>query len=198
MLPLGRILAVVLGPMLALGCAAAAPAQISPELQAQLEAADVATIRLPPSVFKQAPARVRSALESRGCLIPQTWLASNPPHNLIRGELRQKGTYHWAALCSRQRTSTILVIEEESGAVVDELEPRADRDYLQGVGGEEIGFSRAITAVGREYIEAHYRAFGGPEPPPVDHQGIDDAFVEKASSVLYFHQGKWLTLTGAD
>ena len=42
------------------------------------------------------------------------------------------------------------------------------------------------------------RPMGGPKPPPIDHQGINDAFLEKASSVHYFHEGKWLRLTDAD
>jgi len=53
-------------------------------------------------------------------------------------------------------------------------------------------------AVGREYILSRYRAYGGPKPPTIDHQGIDDAFLEKASVVHYFHAGKWRKLTGAD
>jgi hypothetical protein len=52
--------------------------------------------------------------------------------------------------------------------------------------------------VGRDFIMRHYRAYGAPEPPPIDHHGIDDAFLEKASVTWYFHQGKWLQLTGAD
>jgi hypothetical protein len=32
----------------------------------------------------------------------------------------------------------------------------------------------------------------------MDHLGIDDAFVGKASVVEYFFQGKWLQLSGAD
>jgi hypothetical protein len=42
------------------------------------------------------------------------------------------------------------------------------------------------------------RARCGPKPPPIDHLGIDDAFLEKASVVHYYYQGKWLQLTGAD
>ena len=41
----------------------------------------------------------------------------------------------------------------------------------------------------------HYDAYGGPKPPPIDHQGIDDAFVEKASVVHYFHRGKVVQVT---
>jgi hypothetical protein len=47
-------------------------------------------------------------------------------------------------------------------------------------------------------IIRHPMAYGGPKPPPIDHQGVDDEFIEKASSTWYFRGGKWLTLTGAD
>jgi hypothetical protein len=62
----------------------------------------------------------------------------------------------------------------------------------------QIGYSRAISPVGREFIMRHHQGYGGVKPPPIDHQGIDDAFVGKASVVLYFYRGKWLELTGAD
>ena len=39
----------------------------------------------------------------------------------------------------------------------------------------------------------HYRAYGGPKPPPIDHQGIESGG-EKASVVLYCYRGKWLKL----
>ncbi|MEO8658007.1 MAG: hypothetical protein ABI693_06030 [Bryobacteraceae bacterium] len=42
-----------------------------------------------------------------------------------------------------------------------------------------------------------YRAYGGPKPPPIDHQGIESGG-DKASVVLYHYRGKWLTLQGAD
>ena len=74
----------------------------------------------------------------------------------------------------------------------------ADIDYLQGVGGNEIGYSRAISTVGRAFILSHYRAYGGRKPPAIDHQAIDDALVGKASIVHNFHAGQWLDLTGAD
>jgi hypothetical protein len=59
-------------------------------------------------------------------------------------------------------------------------------------------FGTNISAVDRDYIITHYRAYGGPEPPPIDHHGIDVGIWEKASVVRYFHNGEWLTLTGAD
>jgi len=55
-----------------------------------------------------------------------------------------------------------------------------------------------ITPVGKDFIMRHYRAYGGPKPPPIDHQGIDCDICQKASTTLYFYRGRWLTLTGAD
>ena len=73
-----------------------------------------------------------------------------------------------------------------------------DRSYLPDLGGGNMVYSREISAAGRDFIMRHYRAYGGPEPPPIDHHGIDDAFLEKASITWYFHNGKWLQLQGAD
>jgi hypothetical protein len=73
-----------------------------------------------------------------------------------------------------------------------------DRNFLQGITANEIGFSRGITPVRKDFIMRHYDAYGGLKPPPIDHQGIDDAFIEKASVTWYFQGGKWLRLTGAD
>jgi hypothetical protein len=51
------------------------------------------------------------------------------------------------------------------------------------------------------YILEHDRAYGQAHgfalPPVLDHQGINDAYFEKASVVHYFYQ-RWLKLSGAD
>jgi hypothetical protein len=79
-----------------------------------------------------------------------------------------------------------------------ELARFEDRIYLEGIDQNTIGFGRTIAAVGRDFIMRHYNAYGGPKPPPIDHQGSDDAFLEKASVTWYFHNEKWLKLTGTD
>jgi hypothetical protein len=81
---------------------------------------------------------------------------------------------------------------------VAEIAKDADTTWLQDIGDGKIGYSRAISAVGKKFIVEHYSAYGGPKPPPIDHQGINDAFVEKASIVRYYYRGNWLELTGAD
>ena len=171
-------------------------AQLDGELRARFERADLETVRLQPANFVGPPEPVKATLSRLGCRIPQPW-GDSKPRNLIRGEFMEAGRTQWAALCSRNRSSAVIVIEE-NGPVRAELASRPDRGYLQSIGKGQIGFSRQLSTVGRDFILAHYRAYGGPKPPPIDHQGIDDSFLEKASIVLYFHEGKWLQLTGAD
>jgi hypothetical protein len=79
-----------------------------------------------------------------------------------------------------------------------ELARVEDKNYLQGLGEGRVGYSRAIQTVDRKYIMTHYRAYGGPQPPPIDHHGIDDIFLGKASVTHYWHEGQWLRLQGAD
>jgi hypothetical protein len=67
-----------------------------------------------------------------------------------------------------------------------EIAPLEDRIFLQGISPEKVGYSRKIMAVGKDFIIRHYDAYGGPKPPPIDHQGIDDAFVGKGIIGLVF------------
>jgi hypothetical protein len=120
------------------------------------------------------------------------------PNNVVRGQFARPGQLDWAVLCSIKGVSTILVFwngSEKDPAAIALME---DRNFLQGVTATEIGYSRGIGIADRDFIMRHYSAYGGPKPPPIDHQGIDDAFLEKASVTWYFHNGKWLQLTGSD
>jgi hypothetical protein len=70
---------------------------------------------------------------------------------------------------------------------------------MQVIGEDRVGFSRWIGSVSESYILSHYETYReGPEPPPIDHDGLNHAFTEKASTVLYWYAGKWLRLAGAD
>ena len=166
--------------------------------QDRWEAADAAVLRLPPAAFPQLPRNIVRYLQARGCTVPQTFVSAEP-HNVISGEFARRGQTDWAVLCSRGRESSIIVFWRGSTNSVSEIARAPDKSFLQTVDGEgRIGFSRKIDAVGRGYVVAHYKAYGGPKPPPIDHQGIDDGYVEKASVVLYFYRGRWLELQGAD
>ncbi len=47
-------------------------------------------------------------------------------------------------------------------------------------------------------IIGYQTEYGGPKPPPIDHQGIEDSTLGKVSVIKYYYRGTWLTLTGAD
>ncbi len=154
--------------------------------------------RLPPKNFRQLPTAIVEGLEARKCLIPQIW-HNKTPHNVIRGSFTGAKRDEWAVLCSRRGTSSILVFRADSAKLVAEIAAAKDEAFQQDVDGRgTLAFSRAISAVGKDYILEHYKSYGGPKPPPISHQGINDAFVEKASVVRYFYRGKWLELQGAD
>ena len=159
--------------------------------------ADEQTVRLPPDRFSTLPTSIAARLRDLGCTVPQN-IGTKEPHNVITGRFISAGNADWAVLCSRNRSSSILVFVNGSPDSMIELEPGPDRQWLQGGAGGTIEFSRAIAVASPRYIVEHYEAFGGPEPPPLEHDGINDIFVEKGSVVLYWHQGQWLHLQGAD
>jgi hypothetical protein len=154
-------------------------------------------VRLPPSAFRELPANLVRELQRRRCTVPQS-VQTKKPHNVIKGSFAKQGQTDWAVLCSARGVSSILVFWGGSETKPAVLAPSEDGGYLQGTSATDIGYSRQILPVGKRWIMVHYRAYGGPKPPPIRHQGIDDAFVEKASCTLYFHAGKWIGLAGAD
>ena len=146
------------------------PSQPSQDLTAKFREADSQVTRLGPSAFLELPRNVRRELERRGCTIPQVW-EDRKPHNVIKGEFTRKGQTDWAVLCSLNRVSSIFINASEQNP--SELTREADIEKLQGVGGDVIGYSRAISSVGRQFLLDHYSAYGGPKPPRIDHQGIE-------------------------
>ncbi len=189
--------AVLLSIMLAAGLAVRCLAQARGELEKKFHEAEQHIVRLRPADFAELPSNLVRELERRRCTIPQeayTGLRSN----VIRGELERRGQTDWAILCSVKGSSSILVFWKMSENNPAEIARAEDRNFLQGMGDDKIGFSRRISAVGKVFIMQNYCEFGGPIPPPIHHQGIDDAFVEKASVTRYYYKGKWYELTGSD
>ena len=153
--------------------------------------------RLPAEAFSDLPPTVAAVLRARNCRVPQP-SAGGAPRNVIHGEFFAGGQIGWAVLCSVKNSTALLVFRNGSDASPDTVGTGEDRTYLQGLDSDTISYSREIAVANRDFIMGHYRAYGGPEPPPIDHHGIDDAFLEKASVTWYFHRGKWLRLQGAD
>ncbi len=150
-----------------------------------------------PPAFPGLPPAIVHQLELRSCAIPQTGFASKP-HNAIRGEFFRKGRQDWAVLCLAHGNSSILVFPTGGEGHPAELASLADSIFEQSDESGRMVYSRMITAVGKDFILRHYQGYGGPKPPPMDHQGVDDAFVEKASVTWYCYNGTWYKLTGSD
>jgi hypothetical protein len=154
--------------------------------------------RHPPSAFRTLPAAIQADLTRRGCTIPQPFTAK-APENVISGAFTRRGQVDWAVLCSINGDSSVLVFRAGSTRNVMSMESAPDSRFLQVVDGNNgVGFSRAIRRANGRHILRHYRDHGGPKPPPLDHDGIEHYFIEKASSILYWYRGEWLTLQGSD
>jgi hypothetical protein len=95
--------------------------------------------------------------------------------SVITGAFTAKGAVEWAVLCSVRDTSQILILNARNGAVVDSLNRSGDSGWIQGNG--------------------NYGAF---LPKPIDHDGIDEAFLDKASTTFYFAQGHWFNVGSSD
>ena len=167
--------------------------------------------RLPAARFPELPRDFARELDSLGCAVPQSYFAGEP-HNVIRGSFGAPGQEDWAALCSRAGVSVILVhwggpvqCPREVGAN-DRSRAAPDRHYLQSIGGDRIGFSRRIVTTdsyhdhGEEVDQEDLTGVGEERPHYVklDHDAIEDAFLEKASTVWYCKEGTWIALPGAD
>lgn len=157
-------------------------AQPPEDLKRKFDEAERRIVRLSPTAFPELPGNVVRELQSRGCTIPQEAFTKRR-HNVIKGEFAKPGQTDWAVLCSVNQTSwsnpsrtnahyvsSILVFWNGSGKNPTSLAPMEDRTYLQGITQTEIGFSRGIQPVGKDFIIRHYQAYGGPAPPPIDHQ----------------------------
>jgi hypothetical protein len=148
-------------------------------------AADASIKRLAPAAFTKLPRQIRRNLEARRCTILQN-PAKGASHNVISGEFIRKGQEDWAVLCSTGGMSSILIFRQGyAGGAPLQIAKVRDFDL------------RSIARVGRDYIMKHYRYYGGPKPPPIDHHGIDDGG-DMVSVVRYYYRGRWRELQGAD
>ena len=154
-------------------------------------------VMLPPDAFASLSPRVVADLNQAGCTIPQTW-QTTVPTNVVHGRFTDPRQTDVAVLCSVEGVSSIRVYRSGTTTDVAVVSPAPDRSHLMDVGGGEIGFTREIGVADPESIRFHNAVYGGPQSPPLDHDGVDDGFLEAASVVWYWHDGEWLQLTGAD
>ncbi len=174
------------------------PLALSAQTPEQWQAAARTIRRLPPDSFPQLPVAIRSALSARGCTVPQSFTEGRP-HNVISGRFAGARQRDWAVRCSRQDSSSVLIFwSGRDPGTPAELGRTSDAAFLQGIGAGRIGYSHVIAVADPTRIREYTASVGGPQPKRLDHDGVEDAFAEKASAVLYLEQGRWLSLAGAD
>jgi hypothetical protein len=163
----------------------------------RFEAASKRISRLRPEAFPDLPPAIAAVLRARNCTVPQP-SGADSPRNVIHGEFFEPGQQSWAVLCSVNGWSTVLVFRTTQDSAADSLARMEDRVFLQSLDDRSVGYSREIQTVGCEFILRHDNGHPAPKPPRITHQGINDAFLEKASEIWYFDAGKWFKLPGAD
>src|SRR2546425_5507102 len=73
-------------------------------------------------------------------------------NNVIKGEFAKPGQTDWAVLCSVKGISTILVFWNGSENNPAAIAPMEDRNYVQGVGSNQLAYSRGIDPMGIDDI----------------------------------------------
>lgn len=158
-----------------------------------------AITRLSPRMFPELPASIADELEKNGCTIPQPSAYYEKKTGVISGSFAKRGQIDYAILCSKNGVSHIQVIWGGTTQCESELKPRDDRNSLQGGPGPGgIAYSRAIATASQRTIAAYQSEYQGLKIPDTSHDGIEDIFIEKSSSILYCANGKWTKHSGAD
>ena len=138
--------------------------------------------RLDPSLFATAPVAVRSGLKQHGCTVPQTYLAGGR-QNVVRGSFTKPTVKEWAALCSVDGSSEILVFSATSSQPLARFARASDETFVQSIAPGRTGYSRRLCTV-----PSSVRGLSG----------VEDAFLEKASTVWVHERGQWHGMPGAD
>jgi hypothetical protein len=139
---------------------------------------------LPVSSFPQLPPSVAQQLAQRGCMIPQTYEARQP-ENVIHGSFEKKGSSDWAALCSIEGVTTLYVFFQSKPADPILLRHQPDSEWLGTEWSQDYGSAWGIATRPARLI---------PHADSLNHDAIDDAFIEKSTTVHYFEKDQWTTL----
>jgi hypothetical protein len=90
------------------------------------------------------------------------------------------------------------VFHAGASSEIEELAEQPDVQYLQVISGAgKIGYSRHLATATPSEIRRHFidkKHF----PRNINHDGVKDTFIEKASVVWYHSGNKWMRLSGAD
>jgi len=145
---------------------------------------------LPLASFPALPAPVAAQLSRRGCMIPQSFEAQEP-ENIIHGAFRTSGSDDWAVLCSVSGTTTLYVFFADQSDTPLTLRSQPDTAWLGTEPGSSVFSSAWGIALRRS---AELRAYSEFRRLHADHDGIEDARLERSSTIHYCDDGKWIVV----
>jgi hypothetical protein len=153
---------------------------------------------LPAEAYQAAPPEVIAEIKARNCSVPQT--SSKKPHNLISGQFVTAGRRDWAILCSKEGKSSIQLLTNDKNACLSPLEQADDVGFIQQVENGRNEYSRLIKTETRKNVVKHTKAMSSPDlnAKDVEHDGLRDIFLGKASTIFYCRNGKWISMEATD
>ena len=146
--------------------------------------------------YPALPEVVRDRLKTNHCRIPQPW-PYDSPSNIVSGHFIARTRTDFAALCSRNGISSVVVINGSNGAVIAILNPVEDKHFPQDEGGSVYEFSRRLERLAPPdtgfclSLDDPYPCEGS------DLDGILDEFQGKASETHCYRRA-WHTVTSGD
>jgi hypothetical protein len=148
---------------------------------------------LPVSSFPDLPAPVADLLNTRGCLIPQTYEAHRP-ENVVHASLEHPGSSDWAVLCSAEGTVSLLVFFSGNLTKPLVLASAAEIQRLQThPSGGVLGFNWGIDPASPQQV--HEAQIGlTPRPGKIDHDALADSIVDHKIIYHFYAKNVWTVL----
>jgi hypothetical protein len=147
---------------------------------------------LPLASFPDLPQPVVAQLMRRGCMIPQSFEAQEP-ENVIHGAFRAAGSSDWAVLCSAAGSTTLYVFFAGDFGAPAALRSQPDTEWLGAEpGGSVFGSAWGIATRSAANLRASRQIHGAAD---FDHDGIEDARLERSATIRYWDGNRWLALS---
>ena len=153
-------------------------------------------VRLSPMEFEYVPLPVRKQLTEMGCTIPQ--VSSNihggyvgQKHNIVSGQFATPEQTDWAAICSRNGRSSVVVLWGGSVNCKSAVTAaRRDSSMME--------FDRLVLRLlpWRKGLYNSDKEAGVPETRT--HDALNYAILERAAVAYYCHEGEWLRFITSD
>ena len=155
-------------------------------------------VRVVPADIPRLPKSVHLALTARGCTVPQPDFFFDGTVNVIHGNFAGNPTPDHAVLCSVDGVSHIHVVWGGPNGCESEFEARDDSAALQTAAPGRIEYSRLIAATDAPFPSERRSESSEQGAETEALQGIEDIFIDKASTRYYCVRGRWRDAPGAD